>query len=622
MARIDLATGERTSLRKPDWQDRYTMFEDSILIDWPDTTVRPRGSLRRRIEDLRTRQAADSAALDLRWNWNTPFLLSRHNPSVFYAAANRVLKSSNRGDDFQLISPDLTSADPEKIRISTRETGGITPDITGAETYATIVALAESPIRPGLLYAGTDDGNVWLTRNDGANWEQLNGRFSDLPAESYVVRIEPSHHDTATVYVAFDRHRSDDMRPYLYVSQDFGKSFRSIVSDLPADGIDFLHVVREDPYNPNLLFVGSDVGVYVSLDRGGSWHRFMEGLPTVPVHDLQIHPRDRELIAATHGRSIWIVDIAPLEQLRDSILAGAAHLFEPTTAFQYGDRPSGGESTGQKWFEADSPSYGGSVVYWIAEGEPRSQVSVVITDVSGDTLQTLEGPGTRGLHRLSWSFRGKEPPAPELSPAQRRDSIVNVRKLDAVFDSLKAEGMDAQMLDRVKERMLSGNTQELFRAFRGGGRSAERGFVERPGESAAPRQRSGGRAAAAAPEEEPAEPEPAGEPQVERAAEPEPAEAEAAEAEPAEAEVADSAAAARRPAGAGRPQGGRQGGMPDQDTMREIFSAVREALGRGFGFGGRRGGAPIVSSGDYLVTLTVGEVTTSRVLRVERAGSR
>ena len=148
-------------------------------------------------------------------------------------------------------------------------------------------------------------------------------------------RVEPSHFDTAIVYVTFDGHRDNNFKPHLYVSTDFGRTFRSIVNNLPANGVDFIHVVREDPYNRDLLFVGTDVAAYVSTNRGSTWQRFMTGLPTVPVHDLRIHPRDREIIAGTHGRSIWIADIAPLEQLADSITRQPAYFFEPVTAYQY-----------------------------------------------------------------------------------------------------------------------------------------------------------------------------------------------------------------------------------------------------------------------------------------------
>ena len=178
-------------------------------------------------------------------------------------------------------------------------------------------------------------------------------------------RMEASPHDINTFFVAFDGHRTNDFTPYVYMTTDGGRSFTSVSGDLPTGKPDFVHVVRQDLVNPNLLFLGTDVGAYVSTDKGRHWQRFMEGLPTVPVHDLKIHPRDHELIAATHGRSIWIVDIAPLQQLSDEVMASDIHLFQPKPAFQYGNPPVGGESTGHMFFEAPSPEYGAEIVYRI-----------------------------------------------------------------------------------------------------------------------------------------------------------------------------------------------------------------------------------------------------------------
>ncbi|HSR42366.1 MAG TPA: hypothetical protein VLL48_09345, partial [Longimicrobiales bacterium] len=316
MGRSNLATGERTSLGRPDWEDAYRAYQDSIALLWPDSTLPMPSEHRGRIEELQRRASADSAALQLRYNWNTPFFLSPHDPDVLYAGANRVLKSTNRGDDLVPVSPDLTRQDEEKIEISHETSGGITRDVTGAENFATIVSLAESPVVRGLLYAGTDDGNLWVSPDDGETWSDVTSATAELvPDGTYVSRIEPSSYVADRVYVTFDNHRRGDFTPYVLVSEDRGGTFRSIAAGLPTGGPDFAHVIREDPVNPGLLYVGTDVGAYVSLDRGGSWQRFMEGLPTVPVHDLKIHPRDRELIAGTHGRSIWIVDVAPLQQL-------------------------------------------------------------------------------------------------------------------------------------------------------------------------------------------------------------------------------------------------------------------------------------------------------------------
>lgn len=520
MGRMNTATGESMSFPKPSWKEEWIRWEDSILANADADEPQ--------LQYFREMQAADSAKADLRWNWNTPLVMSPHDPSVIYVGANRVVKYTERGEEFQVISPDLSYADPEKIRISTEETGGITPDLTGAETFATIVALAESPLQEGLLLAGTDDGRAWITRNDGEDWEELTGRFPGVPDGTWVRRMEPSPHDVNTFFVAFDGHRTNDFTPYVYMTEDGGKTFSSIASDLPRGKPDFVHVIRQDLVNPNLLFVGTDVGLYVSTDKGGHWQRFMKGLPTVPVHDLKIHPRDHDLIAATHGRSIWIVDIAPLQQLTDEVLASDIHIFDPVPAFQYGNSPVGGESTGHMFFTAQAGRYGAEIVYRISEdaeiplpepadsarapgqegppagGPPGApgprgrrggggpQVSFVILDAAGDTLNTLRGPGTPGFHRVYWNFRGEAPEPPAKTPAQVQDSIRSVEGMWAVVDSIVDEGiMERPMIERIATMMISGDREGLFGMFGamgGGGGAPSGGFQERPGES----WRSGG----------------------------------------------------------------------------------------------------------------------------------
>jgi hypothetical protein len=347
---------------------------------------------------------------------------------------NRLLKSTDRGDHFYPISPDLSTRDSARIIMSTKLTGGVTRDATGAETHGTITTVAESPVRPGILWVGTDDGNVWLTTNDGGQWTDITTRFPGVPKKTWVSRVEPSHFDTATVYVTFDNHRENDFRPYVYVSNDFGRTFRSISNNLPTGGADFVHVVREDPASRDLLFLGSDVGAYVSTDRGGSWQRFMTGLPTVPVHDLEIHPRDRELIAATHGRSIWIVDVAPLEQMNNGLMARGTTFFTPKTAYQY-SQASTQNFTGNKVFLASNPPYGAELVYRVTSALPRDTARIVVTNIRGDTVRTLTGPAGVGLHRAYWDLRGR-PRA--LGPAGLRDSIVAARVRRQREDSVRA----------------------------------------------------------------------------------------------------------------------------------------------------------------------------------------
>ncbi|HEX9166390.1 MAG TPA: hypothetical protein VF862_10810, partial [Gemmatimonadales bacterium] len=421
IGRFDFRTGNRTALQKPSWRSVYTKWQDSIMVVRGDTTRPATREQQARIAEFRRRATQDSTDLSLRWNWNTPFFLSWHNPDIVYMGANRVMKSLKKGDEMFAISPDLTTRDTMKIRISTRVTGGITPDVTGAETFSTIVSLNESPIRPGLLYAGTDDGKVWISRNDGGAWEDLTTRFPGVPAGTYVSRIEPSWADSTRFYVTFDNHRNGDYTPYVYLTNDFGKTFQSIVSNLPTGSLDFVHVIREDPVNQNVLYVGTDVGAYVSVNRGASWQRFMTGLPIVPVHDLRVHPRDRELIAGTHGRSIWVVDVSPLQQATGEALTAPAHLFAPKTAYQINQTPDanmgGGAGVGHMQFVSNSPNSGAEITYRVGAGAPVGPARIVIQDAGGDTVQTLFGPGSAGLHRVYWNYQGRRPPRPPLSPA-------------------------------------------------------------------------------------------------------------------------------------------------------------------------------------------------------------
>ncbi|HEY7878787.1 MAG TPA: hypothetical protein VIC55_11200 [Gemmatimonadaceae bacterium] len=611
VSRLNVKTGERANLVKPTWRPLYQQYEDSMLIERGDTARPATKEQVKRLAEFRAQQKADSVEYDLRFNWETPFFISNHNPDVFYIGGNRVLKSTKRGDDLYPISPDLSKKNYARIDTSMNKTGGITLDATGAETYGTVVALSESYMKPGWLYAGTDDGNVWTTENDGATWEQIPAsRFPGLASgDIYVSRIEPSHFDSATFYISFDNHRWNDFTPYLYRTTDNGKTFTSIAQNLPHDSpADFVHVVREDPYNRDLLYVGTSRAAYVSLDRGASWTRFNDGMPTVPVYDLKIHPRDRDLIAATHGRGFWIVNIAALEQMAGpknaSVLASNAHLFESPTQFEYGQGPEMGASangSGQGFFMAESPAYGADIAYHVgangavalagnaesaqngaaagadngaAAGRGRGargpQAQIIITDVKGDTLRTLTGPATAGLHHVTWDFRGKAAPRPALSPAAKRDSIEQADRMKFVFDSLEKAGtLPAAAANRLRQVMSGGDISAFFRRGRGGAGETQ-GWQARPGEGAIVGARAGGRAqGGAAAEQSPAE---------------------MLEAFP--------------------------GGMEAfQELLKVPGSHVTQ--GRGFGFG-RGGQAPAVGTGDYLVTLKIGNEITKQVLHVER----
>jgi len=367
------------------------------------------------IADVRLRMKRDMADpnVALRWNWNTPFFVSAHDPNVFYSGAEKVFKSVKKGSNPVAISPDLTAHDPAWVRVSggydeegnaaPDASGGVTRDATGAEENATITVMTESTIRPGLLLVGTDDGKVWLTRNDGAKWEDLSDRYAGVPSMTHISSVEPSHHDSATIYVALDDHRRNDFKPYLFMSTDFGKTFRSIASNLPTDRPGTVYVIREDLVNPNLLYAGTETGVFASLNKGQSWFSLEANLPTVPVYDLKIHPRDHELIAATHGRAVQILDVAPLQQMNAGVLAQGTHLFTPAPGFEYGQMLPGSETRAQRPWKSDGGPSGAEITYRLA-AKASSPVRVMIVDAAGDTIARLTGTNDVGLNHVSWNL--------------------------------------------------------------------------------------------------------------------------------------------------------------------------------------------------------------------------
>ena len=308
-------------------------LRDSIVLARGDVNQPATPEQQRVIDSLEARIARDTMVLTRnRFNWSSPFFLSPHNPSTIYMGGHRVWKSTNRGDRWMAISEDVSTRDTAKIRLSMARTGGVTLDATGAETHGTVTTLAESPVRPGIVFAGTDDGNVWMTKNDGSSWENLTTRFPGLPRGHYVSRVEPSGFDSNTVYVTFDGHRSNDFRPWAFISTDFGRTFRSIAAGIPDN--DYVHVITENPRRRGLLFLGTELTAYVSADNGASWQKLNGGLPPVPVHDLVVHPRDRQLVAATHGRSFYVMDIGVLEQATDSALGDQGAFLSPEQGAQ------------------------------------------------------------------------------------------------------------------------------------------------------------------------------------------------------------------------------------------------------------------------------------------------
>ena len=342
-------------------------------------------------QDLRTGQrrgiqpSAPRGSPALRFNWMTPILLSPHDPRTVYVGSQMLHRSHNRGDDFEAISPDLTTADPEKL--------------AGNVPHCTITTIDESPVEVDQLWVGTDDGKVWTSRNGGRDWIDLSARFPGLPEKLWVSRVACSPHDAQRAYVSFTGYREDDRKPYLYLTTDGGTSFRSIVNDLPAG--ESVNVVREHPRNPDCVLVGTEFGVCASLDGGGSWFRLGKNLPRVAVHDLLVHPRDEEIAVGTHGRGCFVLDATALTGLNQDTLGAAFHLcpardgYPVRRVFESQRYPASPE------WHGDEPDAQPVLRYWLGQ-DVEGEVRIRVLDVTGRELFSTRGDTGAGLHEISW----------------------------------------------------------------------------------------------------------------------------------------------------------------------------------------------------------------------------
>ncbi len=332
-----------------------------------------------------------------RFNWDSPFLISPSNPRVVYFAGNHLFRSTDRGDSWRIISPDLTTNDPE-LRNPTYQ-GGLTRSVTGGENHFTIFAVAESPQNPALIWAGTDDGNVQITRDGGSTWTNVRDNVPGIPERAWINRIEASRHAECRAYLTINNHRVDDFNAYVYRTDDCGESWRDISSNLPDTGSSYVTI--EDPEQENLLFVGTEWGVWTTIDGGGSWERLANNLPKVAVRDLVIHPREGDLIAGTHGRSIWILD--DLSSLRQ---AAAGHLgttlYAPRRATRW-VRINLGRKQSHFLFRGENPPYGALLDFRLSDAALETRLEVA--ELFGDRRAELEFDPRNGLNRVVWNLR-------------------------------------------------------------------------------------------------------------------------------------------------------------------------------------------------------------------------
>ena len=344
-------------------------------------------------------------------NWDGPFLISPHNPSTVYAGTNELWRTTDRGQSWESLGDLTTGVERSELSIMGQEPVSTTTSLDdGIPFYPTMTAIAESPLVEGLLYAGTDDGNVAVSHDGGASWAQVGDRLPGIPDSAWVNAIEPSHFDEHTVYVVVNNYRNDDYGNYLYVSRDAGTSWASIASNIPHGRV--LRTVREDPRNPTLLYVGAKMGLFVSIDAGERWVEHKSNLPTLAFNDLVIHPRDNDLVLATHGRGIWILDnVNALQEMTDEVLASDAHLFtiEPAEMLRLIRVKA---QPGDMVFSGKNPPAGAIIDYYLKDEVDEDAISLRVLDSAGSEVQSLEAKHERGVHRVVWDLRHEKLPDP------------------------------------------------------------------------------------------------------------------------------------------------------------------------------------------------------------------
>ncbi len=384
--------------------------------------------------DMRTREeryiqphppgpAGGGAELEeYRFNWNAPIHMSPTDPDVIYFGGNVLFRTHDGGETWDVISPDLTTDDPEQQRLSG---GSITPDNTRAEYHNTILSVSESALDPDVIWVGTDDGNVQVTRDGGASWTNVAPNIDGAPTHAWVAGIQASRAEPGRAYVAVDQHRMDDFDAYVFVTEDFGRTWRRI-----SDGLrGYVHVVDEDLRSPDLLYAGTELGIFASFDRGTSWTDLRLGLPPVAVRDLEVHPRDNDLVIATHSRGFYVLDdVTALQRLARARPGGGRpgpgngavgrfELFDPMPAVRY-TRASDVSTLGDRVWVAPNQPYGALLTYWVdPEWSPGGRVRVDIEDAAGRLVRSLTGPAEPGINRVAWNLGERSACVPEGADA-------------------------------------------------------------------------------------------------------------------------------------------------------------------------------------------------------------
>lgn len=340
---------------------------------------------------------------DLRFNWNAPMAVSNHQPDRFYMGSQFLHVSEDMGDNWKKISPDLTTNDPTK---QDKESGGISTDKSGAETHTTIFTIAESPIDQKVIWVGTDDGNIQVTQDGGATWTNTVGNIQGVPKNTWVYHIEASSHNKGTAYAVFDGHASGDMNTYVYKTSDFGKTWKSLVTD---EIIGFARNIQEDYVNEDLLYLGTEFGLFISINGGKNWSRFTNNMPAAAVHFIDLQKKTNDLVLGTHGRGVIIIDdISPLRQINQQVLVKDVHFFDTKPSIIKEEGGFGGGST-ELQFIGDNPSSSAKVIYYLKKRHTFGKMTLSVQDQNGNEIVSLVPGKAKGINIVTWNFRKKGP---------------------------------------------------------------------------------------------------------------------------------------------------------------------------------------------------------------------
>ena len=354
----------------------------------------------RKVEVWPERERGVPADLKYRFVCDAPLLISPHDHNTVYIGSQHVHRTTDSGQSWQVISPDLTLNDKSRQQLS----GGLTPDNMGVEQTGVVYAIAESPRERGLIWVGTNDGLVQLTRDGGESWTNVTGNLPNLPEWGTVSNIEPSRYDAATAYLAVDFHQVNNRDPFVYKTTDYGATWRAITTGIPTSMLSYVHWIEEDPVRQGLLYLGTENAIYVSFDDGDHWQPLQTNLPHAPVYGIVVQEHFNDLVIGTYGRGFWILDdITPLQQLTPEVLASAAHLFSPRAAYRFRDiTPMSAQ--GYEPSAGENPPYGASINYYL-QAASAEDVTITILDGQGAVVRTLAGPQASGLNRLYWDLR-------------------------------------------------------------------------------------------------------------------------------------------------------------------------------------------------------------------------